>query len=331
MNSDATPALGHLPLERYILSRWNDKEYAKDDAATRRKRLARKFVEIGNLGRLLALAPFAGDPEPDLPPQSEWNEILAELRTEGQRRHSVSRQHPWSFIWLRTYYADGSDAGHKALLDELNWEIALHQEENILDDAALYSYGDDWTAIFEVLPEFFFEMLGEYVMRRDNIMSSPTDLDRALKSHLGHELLVRECYQRCAVRQPPTAREQDAGLSGGYPGGNEFQDAVIELHYDAAATYMFVADKEAIETGEVAVLFIDDCGRVIRHNRIPPQDCESLSGSWMECSLHEIYEFVDGKPGPAYSRGGVCGPPFATHDVRALEAERQTKAALEPL
>jgi hypothetical protein len=248
---------------------------------------------------------------------------LADLRTEGQRRHSVSKQHPGSIIWLRTYYADGSDAGHKALLDQLNWEIALDQEENILDDAALYSYGDDWTAIFEALPEFFFEMLEEYVMRRVR------DSDRALNTHLDHELRLRECYQRCAVSQPPTAQEQDAGLSGEHPGDNEFQDAVRELHYDAAATYMFVADKEAIETGEVAVLFIDDCGRVIRHNRMPPQDCESLSGSWSECSSYDIYEFVGGKPGPAYSRGGICGPPFVTYDARALEAERQIKAALE--
>jgi hypothetical protein len=160
-------------------------------------------------------------------------------------------------------------------------------------------------------------------------MSNPTDSDRALKSHLGHELRLRECYQRCAVSQPPTVQEQNAGLSGEHPDGNEFQDAVRELHYDATIMYMFVADKEAIETGEVAVLFIDDCGRVIRHNRIPPQDCESLSGGWLECSSYDIYEFVDGKPGPAYSRGGICGPPFVTYDARALEAERQTKAVLE--
>jgi hypothetical protein len=53
MNSDAIPALGHLPLEHYVLSRWNDKDYANDDPATRRKRLARKFVEIGDLGRFV--------------------------------------------------------------------------------------------------------------------------------------------------------------------------------------------------------------------------------------------------------------------------------------
>jgi hypothetical protein len=201
--------------------------------------------------------------------------------------------------------------------------LALDQEENILDDAELYSYGDDWAAILEVLPEFFFERLKEYVI------STEVDCNTALRTHLGHELRLRESHQHCIVSQPPTAQEQDASLSGGDLGEDKFLDAVRELHYDATMMYIFVADKEAIETGEVAVLFIDDCGRVVRHKRMPPVDCESLSGGWLEASPHDVYEFTDGEIGPAYSRGGIYGPPFIAYDARALEAERETKAALD--
>ena len=51
-------------------------------------------------------------------------------------------------------------------MNELNEEMALEVDQNILDDAALYNYGDDWCRIFEVVPERLFkealdEMSGE--------------------------------------------------------------------------------------------------------------------------------------------------------------------------
>lgn len=59
----------------------------------------------------------------------------------------------WGVIWLRTCYDEGTDEQHQKLLNVLNEELALELEENILDDAALYDYGDDWRRIFEVAPE----------------------------------------------------------------------------------------------------------------------------------------------------------------------------------
>ena len=61
--------------------------------------------------------------------------------------------HCWGVIWLRTCYDEGTDQAHQNLLNVLNEELALELKENILDDAALYDYGDDWRRIFEVVPE----------------------------------------------------------------------------------------------------------------------------------------------------------------------------------
>lgn len=73
--------------------------------------------------------------------------------------------HCWGIIWLRACYDEGTDEAHQRLLSELNQDLALEVEENILDDATLYDYGDDWYLIFEVVPERLLEeVLGDIDM-----------------------------------------------------------------------------------------------------------------------------------------------------------------------
>jgi hypothetical protein len=45
------PDLGGLPLERYVLFRWEHSSLTDLDMRTRRRRLAQEFVEIGDWGR----------------------------------------------------------------------------------------------------------------------------------------------------------------------------------------------------------------------------------------------------------------------------------------
>jgi hypothetical protein len=107
----------------------------------------------------LHVARLSGRSGLELPPQADWENILAPLRTDFQRQLASpysfmpNGAHCWGVIWLRTCYDEGTDQAHQNLLNVLNDELALELKENILDDAALYDYGDDWRRIFEVVPE----------------------------------------------------------------------------------------------------------------------------------------------------------------------------------
>lgn len=99
--------------------------------------------------RQLHLTRSASQSGSELPPPEHWRSILAPLRTEFQRQlaspYSFQPEgfHCWGIIWLRTCYDEGTDEAHQRLLSELNQDLALEVEENILDDATLYDYGDD--------------------------------------------------------------------------------------------------------------------------------------------------------------------------------------------
>lgn len=225
----------------------------------------------------------------DLPPQADWESILAPLRTDFQRQLASPYSfqtlggHCWGIIWLRTCYDEGTDEAHQKLLDVLDEELALEVKENILDDVALYDYGDDWRRIFEVVPERLFgEMLDDADMR-----------DTPEK----HETPIREAQRNLHIDE---VADTDA-----------FKQATARLHYDAICNYLFVADKVALDTGTVLIVFFDDCGRTVRQSRVQPEDCEQIAGAWFDCCIDEMEWFAEADMGPDYLPGGPCGPPYA--------------------
>jgi hypothetical protein len=303
---------GSLPLELYVLSQWNSPSLTTDDLGTHRRQLAQKFTAIGYSGRFvcnvvetdavtwelssdvqqeLEVAYMAGQFDPEqaelLPPRADWESILAPLRTELQRKLASpfsfvpNGSYCWGVIWLRTCYHEDSDEAHQRLLDRLNWDQALELEELILDDVALYDYGDDWDRIFEVVPERLLEELLDDKRLRD----APE------------------------IRKAPV-REEQHKLD--IEGVADLKQATVRLHYHAVRKYLFVADKTALDTGKVLVVFFDDCGRMVRQSRMEPEFGEGLAGAWANCSIDEMNEFSEAEIGPDYLPGGPCGPPYTT-------------------
>jgi hypothetical protein len=170
------------------------------------------------------------------------------------------------------------------LLDRLNWDQALELEELILDDGALYDYGDDWHRIFEVVPE------------------------RLLEELLDDERL-RDAPE---LREAPVREEQHKLNIEGVADIEAQKEATARLHYHAVRKYLFVADKTALDTGKVLVVFFDDCGRTVRQSRIEPEFGEGLAGAWANWSIGEMYEFSEAEIGPDYLPGGPCGLPYTT-------------------
>jgi hypothetical protein len=225
----------------------------------------------------------------ELPPQTDWKKILAPLRTDFQRQlaspHSFQAERfpCWGIIWLRTCYDAGTDEAHQRLLDELNHDLALEVEENILDDVALYDYGDSWQQVFSVMPERLFEEMLEDADARE-----PPEERSARILSAQRTLNIAEETNMDALRQ-----------------------ATVRLHYLVVYRYLFVADKVAFDSGKVLVVFFDDSGRTVRQSRVRPEHCEEIAGAWFDCFIDEMEEFREADIGPEYLAGGSCGPPYA--------------------
>lgn len=230
-----------------------------------------------------------------IPPRADWESILAPLRTDFQRLlaspHSFSPYsfQPeswscWGIIWLRTCYDEGTEEAHQRLLDALDSELALDLDENILDDATLYDYGDDWRRIFEVVPERLFEeSLDDADMR-----ITPED-------------------------QEAQIREAQGNLdSGEVDDLDAFKEATIRYHSEVVSRYLFVEDKVALDTGKVLIVFFDDCGQTVRQSRTKPEHGDMIAGAWADICLDEMDECAEADIGPDYLPGGSCGPPYAT-------------------
>lgn len=157
-------------------------------------------------------------------------------------------------------------------------------EENILNNATLYDYGNDWQCIFEVIPERLFEE----VLYDADMRDAPEE---------------RESRTREAQRNLDIDEMTDA---------DTFKQATADFHSQAVCKYLFVSDKVALETGRVLFVFFDDCGRTVRQSRIKPEHCEEIAGAWSDNFFEEMGEFTEAEIGPHYLPGGLCRPSNAT-------------------
>ena len=89
-----------------------------------------------------------------------------------------------------------------------------------------------------------------------------------------------------------------------------YKEKTSEIHDWTTRSYIFITDKTALETGEVLVVFFDGCGRVVRSNRMDPDEGESLAGAYFEGIHIRQSWFGQAQIGSDYMPGGVCGPPF---------------------
>jgi hypothetical protein len=75
----------------------------------------------------------------------------------------------------------------------------------------------------------------------------------------------------------------------------------VKFHFCAACGYFFVADKMALDTGKVLVVFFDDCGRTVRKSRVQPEHYEGIAGAWFDGFIDEMDEFAEAEICPDLS------------------------------
>ena len=67
--------------------------------------------------------------------------------------------------------------------------------------------------------------------------------------------------------------------------------------------YVIVEDVEALETGLVLLLFLDDRGCVARRFRLSASKAEQVGGAWLEFCGDESYYWVEADVGENYFAG----------------------------
>lgn len=199
--------------------------------------------------------------------QSQIDTILSPLQTVQERNLHLDSCD--KIIWLRTCYQPGSDILHEQLLSSLPYSIDEatdgEGEECLLDDQNLYDYGDDWTRIFRRLPEL---VKGDHTPFNDQ------------------PKIIRDA-QINAVRafEKEKLKEPDSSF----------------VHIMCASSHLFIKDAEALRTGSLLVVWLDDCGRVVRQGRCPADELTDISALETKGAVYDCFEpWMTGEIGEAY-------------------------------
>lgn len=204
-------------------------------------------------------------------------------------------------VWLRTYYADGSDAKHDALLENVELQNAIDDEDRLLNDPALYDFGDEWERILDYVPE---------------LVAEAESAARVREAEAAFHAVQKHLQTDGALASPGlTAAMLIENARGSLP-AEDVQRLVLKamqsgIHKACVTNYVIVEDGKTLggenREGLVAVLFLDTRGRVVRGVRVPAGDAEQLGGLWLECAWDEGGQWDEAELGPEYRPGGSCG------------------------
>jgi hypothetical protein len=220
--------------------------------------------------------------------------LLASVRPFHEREVS---QH----IWLRTCYRDrdgnSTDAAHEALLEGSYIQENMHNHGDgtlILDDATLYDYGPGgWQRIFNRIPELIHDPY------------DPESYDRR-KAEALEEALESEAAEDEELEEGGYTKSED---------GMHWSDHYEYLQYLSARGAIWIADEEALcvqppKKRKLLIAWFDECGRVVRWNRMRSRHIFDIIGLFFERCDNEDSVWKNAEVGEDYDWDGVCGPPY---------------------
>ncbi|KAL8802821.1 MAG: hypothetical protein Q9182_003581 [Xanthomendoza sp. 2 TL-2023] len=180
--------------------------------------------------------------------------------------------------------------------------MAVGGENRLLNDQTRYDYGADWQRVFEVLPELL----------------EPNDRSWAAYEKQQHNAIAAlRAYAEGGVAGADSRLVENlTGVSQGTPHLG-FRGADLEyeiakalqsnVHKACVVAWVALEDEEALDSGEVNLVFVDALGRVVRSRRIDAGGASQMGGFWADGCWDEIGEWYDGDLGPEYQIGGSCG------------------------
>ena len=228
------------------------------------------------------------------PTEEQIARIIAPLQTHRERNLSADlRRRKPPRAWLRTCYDVDTDAAHRTLHSRAGPQTLLARlgnEAAILDNAVLYDFGDGkWNQVFERVPA---------------LLSGQPD---------------RGAIRR-AKRDALHDAEDEADVYGDGTGSSEEVEGGPDWSYVQVVSkvgFLFIADREAMRTGQVLLAWYDDCGRLVKQVRVEPEKVREVLEGDRSGLLYDIDSglWASAEAGPAYVRGGPCGPPPANADA----------------
>ncbi len=91
--------------------------------------------------------------------------------------------------------------------------------------------------------------------------------------------------------------------------GTDWTDLYSGVQWVSTTGAIWVADAEALQSGEVQIAWFDDCGRIMRSGRLPSSSVEESVGMLRSGAGGELGQWQHGSIGDDYDVGGIFGPP----------------------
>ncbi|KAL4924763.1 uncharacterized protein BDV17DRAFT_295128 [Aspergillus undulatus] len=297
------PEWGTLALDIYLLREWDSphpQPHADSEAETkfkspdqRRRRLVRQFLD----------RPPESDTAESLervyPTESQIETILHPLCPDSIRRFA----YPLSIageggLWVRTIYGAEADKVHSTIWqDFVENGMVLGPDAIVLDDEELFANADI-TRVMEIFLEW----------------AVGNDWKKKWAGKVLAEV-VEECkyWENDAVKEDGERESavdiQTIRRRGRERDPNYLCEQYWEYHVACIHSYLFVEDAVTHETGESLLVYLDDCGNMVRQERRNAEEADNFFGSWHGGN------WKDGLVGPGtlgevYQIGGARGPPY---------------------
>jgi hypothetical protein len=235
-----------------------------------------------------------------IPTAEEVDTILHPWRSDDARKMA------WG-IWgnvndnpilLRTHYDPQDDEKVAGLLgsDEFDEDEAWWA---LLNDPELFSFGDQWWLVFDILPE----------------LAGPSqDYSRLPRP----EMVARE--RRYLKEALPRLKQSDEWRADGA------RDACIELeaaHFRRRLSelYLTIADREGFRTDTVRLIYLDAKRNIVQETRMDfdEQTFADVSVEWDQLAL-PLQLWEEGTVGEKYRANGELGREFYQLDETDLES-----------
>ncbi|KAL9024789.1 MAG: hypothetical protein Q9196_006259 [Gyalolechia fulgens] len=221
------------------------------------------------------------------------------------QQESVAGQAIIPTVWLRTCYSTGSDRRHEELVRSAKLFDTVDDKHRILNDSVLYNFGDEWEQVFDACPQLLEPDCGNWKER---------------------QLEARDALRRFR-EGGPAGTSLRGGESLSYFAGEEVDVYVAQalqsdVHKAFVVSRIVLEDEESLETGEVAVMFVDASGRIVRMKRIGTREAQQMEDLRVDGNWDDVEEWEEAELGEEYETGSDQGrlhPGNAPNEQRDIE------------
>ncbi|KAF7168429.1 hypothetical protein CNMCM5623_001482 [Aspergillus felis] len=254
---------GRLPFDLFVLERWDH-----DTAENSQEQWERLVWEWQKL-TLIERWPYQRRAQSECSPpeiSKEIKHVLATRQTVHERNFSLVSSDGWQTFWLRTCYDPDLASKYEEMKQSSGVPGSGVPEDKILDDPARYNFDDgsedSWRRVLVRVPGIT-DFGGIIDMDGDGS-------NMQYRSGQNNEYLVRHAEES----------EED------------WRDVIqAQLKFQAG---LYLLDREAIESGLIKILWLDEHGNIAWENRLDPftSDMEGLAGALLNAtSLVELTNY----------------------------------------